>query len=133
LSPAPAEKPINAKETITQILVSNLEKSKEWYTRLFGKPPDLEPFPGNVEFKIAGAWLQINQGEVKPSSWTMLFEVRDLKRERERLRRGKVAATEIESSPGVIAWFDLSDPDGNKMRWFQVLTEDEKVTGKHGS
>jgi hypothetical protein len=44
-----------------------------------------------------------------------------------------VEATEIESSPGVIAWFDLSDPDGNKMRWFQVLTEDEKVTGKHGS
>ena len=121
--------PIDVRETITEIQVSNLEKSKEWYTRLFGKGPDLEPFPGNVEFKIGGAWVQIVSGKVKPSSWTILFEVRDLHRERERLRANNIEATEIETSPGVISWFDLTDPDGNSMRWFQVLTTDTKVTG----
>ena len=40
-----------------------------------------------------------------------------------------VAATEVEASPGVISWFDLKDPDGDSMRWFQVLTADSKVTG----
>jgi predicted enzyme related to lactoylglutathione lyase len=121
--------PIDARETITEIPVSNLAKSREWYIRLFGKVPDLEPFPGNVEFKIAGAWVQIVEGEVKPQGWTILFEVRDLSKERERLRESNILATEINTSPGVISWFDLSDPDGNPMRWFQVLTTDQKVTG----
>jgi predicted enzyme related to lactoylglutathione lyase len=122
--------PINARETITEIKVSDLARSKEWYSRLFGKGPDLEPFPGNVEFKIGGAWVQIVKGEVKPSSWSILFEVADLSRERERLRESSIVATEINTSPNVISWFDLTDPDGNAMRWFQVLTTDTKVTGK---
>ncbi len=122
--------PIDAREMITEIRVTDLTKSKEWYMKLFGKAPDLEPFPGNVEFKIGGAWVQIVQGEVKPSSWGILFEVRNLKRERERLRKNSIAATEIKSNPGVIAWFDLSDPDGNEMRWFQLLTTDKTVTGE---
>ncbi len=121
--------PIDARETITEIHVSDIKKSKEWYSRLFGKGPDLEPFPGNVEFKIGGAWVQIVEAEVKPSSWTILFEVRDLARERERLRENMIDATEIKSSPNVISWFDLKDLDGNEMRWFQVLTTDKKVTG----
>jgi hypothetical protein len=66
---------------------------------------------------------------VKPSSWTLTLEVRDLSRERERLRESGIAATEIRTVPKVISYFDLSDPDGNAMRWFQVLTSDPKVTG----
>jgi predicted enzyme related to lactoylglutathione lyase len=120
---------IDARETIVEINVNDLPMSKEWYTRLFGKGPDLEPFPGNVEFKIGGAWVQITKGEVKPSSWTLLFEVRDLSHERERLVQGGIVPTELKSVPGVISYFDLKDPDGNSMRWFQVLTSDTKVTG----
>ena len=121
--------PIDARETITQIHVSDLARSKEWYSRLFGKVPDLEPFPGNIEFNIGGAWVQIVEGEVKPSSWSILFEVRGLPREHERLRESNIEATKIQTSPNVISWFDLTDPDGNQMRWFQVLTTDAKVTG----
>ena len=121
--------PIDVRETITEITVSDLARSKDWYSRLFGKGPDLEPFPGNIEFKIGGAWVQIVSGEVKPSSWTILFEVRNLSYERERLREEAIEATEIKTRPGVISWFDLKDPDGNSMRWFQVLTTDSKVTG----
>ncbi|HYC12099.1 MAG TPA: VOC family protein [Nitrososphaerales archaeon] len=124
-----AQRPIDARETITQITVSNLQKSREWYSRLFGKGPDLEPFPGNVEFKVGGAWVQIVDGEVRPSSWSILFEVGDLAHERERLRNQGIQATEVKTSPNVISWFDLEDPDGNSMRWFQVLTSDSKVTG----
>jgi predicted enzyme related to lactoylglutathione lyase len=123
-------KPIDVQDTIIEIRVSHIEKSKEWYSRLFGKGPDLEPFPGNVEFKIGGAWVQIVKGEVKPSSWTILFGVSDLQSERERLRENDIDATEIKTNPGVISWFDLTDLDGNAMRWFQVLTSDPKVTGK---
>jgi len=68
-------------------------------------------------------------GDVKPSSWMILLEVRDSHRERERLRENNITATEIKTNPNVISWFDLTDPDGNAMRLFQVLTTDTKVTG----
>jgi glyoxylase I family protein len=121
---------IKVKDAITVIAVSSLSKSREWYSGLFGKGPDLEPFPGNVEFKVGGAWVQISEGKVSPSSWSLQLEVEDLSRERQRLREAGIAATEIGTAPGVISWFDLKDPDGNEMRWFQVLTTDSKVTGK---
>ena len=121
---------MKVKDAITVITVSNLARSREWYSALFGKGPDLEPFPGNLEFKAGGAWVQISEGEVSPSSWSLQFEVEDLSQEHERLREAGVAATEIGTAPGIISWFDLKDPDGNSMRWFQVLTTDSKVTGK---
>jgi len=124
------QREIDVRETIVEITVSDLPKSREWYSRLFGKKgPDLEPFPGNVEFRVGGAWVQIVSGKVQPSSWNLQLEVRDLSRERERLRDGGIAASEIKTVPNVISYFDLSDPDGNTMRWFQVLTSDPKVTG----
>jgi len=124
-----AQAAIDVRETLVEITVSDLSKSREWYSRLFGKGPDLEPFPGDVEFKIGGAWVQIVNGKVQTSSWTLLFEVRDLSRERERLREGGITAGEIKTVPNVISYFDLGDPDGNAMKWFQVLTSDPKVTG----
>ena len=120
---------IDVREAIVAIAVSDIEKSRAWYNRLFGKEPDLEPFPGNVEYKIGGTWVQIEKDEVKPSSWNLQLEVRDLSKERERLRRAGIDATEIKTVPDVISFFDIMDPDGNAMRWFQVLTTDPKVTG----
>lgn len=116
---------------IVEIQVSDISRSREWYSRLFGKGPDLEPFKGNVEFKIGGGWVQIVAGKPQPSSWGLQIEVKDLSRERQRLRDAKIDATEIKGVPNVISYFDLKDPDGNAMRWFQVLTTDPKVTGKH--
>lgn len=68
--------------------------------------------------------------KVKPSSWDLEIGVRDLPRERDRLRRSGIAATEITTVPNVISYFDIKDPDGNGMRWFQVLTSDSNVTGR---
>lgn len=121
--------PIDVRDAITVITVASLAKSRPWYSKLFGKEPDLEPFPGNVEFKLGGAWVQISEGKVQPSSWSLQIEVKDLSRERERLKAVGIGTAEIGTAPGVISWFDLEDPDGNEMRWFQVLTSDPKVTG----
>lgn len=122
---------IDVREVIVEIPVSDLSSSREWYARLFGKKgPDLEPFPGNVEFKVGSAWVQIVSGNVQPSSsWSLQLEVRDLSRERERIRAAEIVATEIKTVPNVISFFDIKDPDGNSQRWFQVLTSDPKVTG----
>jgi len=120
---------IDVREAITEIAVRDIAKSREWYSRLLGKGPDLEPFPGNVEFKVGGAWLQIVQGTVGTSGWALRLEVRDLHRERERLRSAGVDAEEIATVPSVIRYFGIRDPDGNELMFFEVLTADPKVTG----
>ncbi len=124
-----AQGPIDVREAITVIKVSDLQRSREWYAKLFGKGHDLEPFPGNVEFGVGGAWVQISSGRVQPSTWSLHLEVRDVSRERDRLRGTAIEATEVSGVPGVISFFDLNDPDGNSIRCFQVLTPDAKVTG----
>jgi lactoylglutathione lyase len=120
---------VDVRATIVEITVTDLSRSREWYSRLLGKGPDLEPFPGNVEFKVGGMWLQIVEGEVKSSSWSLQIEVRDLSRERDRLRTAGVGATEIKTVPNVISYFSIKDPDESSLLFFQVLTSDPKVTG----
>ena len=87
--------PVVVKDAITVMTVSNLAKSREWYSTVFGKGPDLAPFAGYVEFRLGGAWVQISEGRVTPSSWSLQLEVDDLPREHGRLREANVAATEI--------------------------------------
>jgi predicted enzyme related to lactoylglutathione lyase len=123
------QRAIDVNEAIVVIVVSDLSESREWYSRLFGKQPDLEPFPGNVEFKLGGAWVQISHGKVRDSSWSLQLEVRNISRERQRLQDAGIMAGEIKTVPDVIRYFDLKDPDGNNMRWFQPLTSYTEVTG----
>jgi len=128
-----AQESIRVKDIITVIPVSDLAQAKEWYSKLFGKGPDLEPFPGNVEYKLGNAWVQISKGTVRPSNWNLQIEVHDLAREHRRLQDHGIITSKIGTSAGVITWFDVKDPDANGMRWFQVLTEDSKVTAKSTS
>jgi hypothetical protein len=73
---------------------------------------------------------RIAQLVIAPVERATLVEVEDLSQERERMTKAGVEATEIQTAPEVISWFDVRDPDGNSIRWFQVLTTDSKVAGK---
>ncbi len=124
-----ADGPVEVREIITEITVSNLERSKEWYTKLFGNGIDLEPFKGNLEWRLGGGWVQISEGIVRPSRWGLRVEVRDAVREHERLHRAGIDAKEVKTVPDTIRYFGIRDPDDNDILFFQVLTKDPKVTG----
>jgi hypothetical protein len=49
---AATQRVIDVLDTVVVIAASDISKSREWYSRLPGKSPDLEPFPGNVEFNL---------------------------------------------------------------------------------
>jgi hypothetical protein len=52
--------------------------------------------------------------------WRLRDGVADLQRERARLIGLGVSAEEVETVPGVISFFDFSDPDGNGLSCYQV-------------
>lgn len=76
------------------------------------------------------AWAQIVAGKPRSSSRGLQIEVQVLSKERQLLQEAKIEATETNTAPGVISWFDVKDPEGNSMRRFQVLTTGAKATGK---
>lgn len=66
---------------------------------------------------------------MKPSSWTLRLEVRDLTRERQRLHTAGMEAARIQTVPTVIRYLGIRDPDNNALMFFPVLTADVKVPG----
>lgn len=119
---------IDARDCITAISVRDVARSKAWYTRLLGRGPDLEPF-GNQEWKIAGGWISLQEGEPKPSPWQLHVEVRDVAREHERVQAAGISANAVQTEPGELSFFTVKDPDDYTLLLFQVLSKDPKITG----
>lgn len=104
------------------IPVSDLARSRAWYDRLVGHPPDLEPVPGIVEYKVGAIWVQLHQAQPTGGEWVLRFGVDDVDAERDRLRGLGLAVPEIEEVPGVIRIFDVADPDGNRLSFYRELS-----------
>ena len=127
--PGPASKGgIDARDCITAIQVSDVAKSRAWYSRLLGREPDLEPF-GNQEWKIAGGWISLQKGAPTASPWQLHVEVRDVQREYERVKKAGIAVAALQTEPGELSFFTVTDPDNYTLLLFQVLSKDPKITG----
>ncbi len=102
-------------EATVTIPVRDLPTAREWYGRLLGKAPDLEPVPGVVEFRVGDTWLQLQEGSPGTQGWDFRFGVRDLEHERRRLDELGIVVGETVTVPAVIRFFDFRDPDGNPL------------------
>lgn len=94
-----------------------------FYTRLLGKPPDIEPVPGVHEFEICkGAWLQLFHSETPAGAAIVRLGVDDLGRARSVLRDLGLEPGEVETVAGVISFCDFEDPNGNRVSLYEVLS-----------
>ncbi len=117
-----ADEGVRAVEVTVGVPVKDLAGARGWYARLLGKEPELEPVPGIVEFRVGGTWLQLEEGERRPKGWVFRIGVPDLQREWDRLAELGIPAREIQTVPEVIRFFDLADPDGNHLSFYQLLS-----------
>ena len=116
---------IDGLEVTVAVPVSDLERAQAWYEALLGRDaPDLVPVEGVVEYRVAGAWLQLRRGQVGESGWNLRLGVPDVRRERARLAALGFAPGELRDVPGVVRTFDLRDPDRNRVSLYTVLAPD---------
>lgn len=104
--------------------VCNLLEAVEWYRDALQLPdPDLEPVEGVVEFKVGSIWLQLSEGSATRSTAEVVvrFGIDDTSKQRERLQSAGIAVGPMEHVPGVIEYFDFTDPDGNKLSFYREL------------
>jgi predicted enzyme related to lactoylglutathione lyase len=104
--------------------VSDLGSAVTWYRQVLElSEPELEPAAGVVEFKFGSAWLQLGEEPTTRSGAQVIirFGVDDAGRERQRLERLGVPVGPLEHVPGVVDYFDFTDPDGNVLSMYSEL------------
>jgi catechol 2,3-dioxygenase-like lactoylglutathione lyase family enzyme len=106
------------------IPVTDLDRAVGWYQKAFELgEPDLRPMDGLVEFDLGPFWLQLT---VSPESAgvagvSVNLSVGDAAGERQRFAGLGLSVSELQHIEGVVDYFELTDPDGNRLGFVTEL------------
>ena len=103
--------------------------AREWYERVFGRPPDIAPAPDVYEWRLApAAWLQLTaRADDDPGGAGAIVRigVADLDAARTAFAEaGAARLGDVERVPEVIAFCDVEDPFGNVLSLYVELDGD---------
>ncbi len=103
--------------------VKNLDASIIWYRQLLGDVEEIEPVPDIKEFKLNDVtWLQIYEAETGFGGSNILrIETVDIVATHAKVAALDASPTDIEEVPGVIKFFDLTDPSQNQLSFYEML------------
>ena len=105
--------------------VPELEAATKWYRQLLGSVEEMDPAPGVREFSLTPTcWLQIFEVDTsEPNPAVLRFESSDIAASHALVLNLATDVGEIESVPGVVAYFEFRDPSGNPLSFYQLLDE----------
>jgi hypothetical protein len=91
----------------------NLDRSKRWYTKLFGRAADAEPMPHLAEWHHGSdAGMQLFEDKTSAGKSTLTLIVNALTDEHERLASRGLSPGAVEGGEK-ISLLRMKDPDGN--------------------
>jgi glyoxylase I family protein len=98
--------------------VSDIEKSRDWYSSLFGRSADNNPMPTLVEWQVLpGAWVQVFSDPQRAGSGLLNFAVDDLDSHLAQVRERGLDPGEIVDANKGVRLSTVTDPDGNTIRF----------------
>lgn len=116
---------LNVKSITVGLPVSNLEVSASWYEKVLVSDEKLVPVEGVIEYPIGAVWIQLFEEKINTSENVLRLEADDIEQEFDRLKKLGVIADEVlEDVPGIIRYFDFSDPDGNKLSFYWLYSQE---------
>jgi hypothetical protein len=112
--------------TITRVLaqstVGDLAAAEDWYTRVFGRQPDLRPMPGLLEWQLADTFgVQVWSEPDRAGRCSMVLDESDLGAVVARLNEVGIDndGPQDATSSQILT---LVDPDGNRVVFTGSLT-----------
>ena len=98
--------------------VSDIDRSRDWYSSLFGRSADNNPMPTLVEWQVLpGAWVQVFSDPQRAGSGLLNFAVDDVESHLAQVRERGIEPGEIVDANKGVRISTVNDPDGNTIRF----------------
>ncbi|MEU6646681.1 VOC family protein [Saccharomonospora sp. NPDC046836] len=126
---APTDKEPRFRSVLAGLAVSDIAESVAWYSRFFGRVPDMRPMPDVAEWVLTtGATLQLMcSPDVAGTGFTRL-EVDDLDAAMRVLDGRGFTPAQTGQFSGVIRFADYTDPSGNEVSVVEALFDVVRFT-----
>ena len=103
------------------IPVTDFGAAVDWYSRLFGRPPDLQASDEEVLWQVTGpSWVYVVRDEHRAGRSLVSMAVADLARTIEGLAGRGLVAGPVEAVPGAGTKAAFTDGDGNRVTFVEV-------------
>jgi predicted enzyme related to lactoylglutathione lyase len=103
------------------VSVADFESALDWYTRLFGRPPDITPHETEVMWQILeGAWLYVVLDRERAGKSVVTLSVGDLDTTAARIAARGVRTDSFEQVGDAGRKATFRDPDGNVISFAEV-------------
>lgn len=95
------------------LLTADLQEAERWYSKLFGRGPDLRPMPSLLHWELSDqSGLMLSDSEEIASRGSIFLYISDFAAERRRLENAGIAlGSDIPGDYSTLA--QVRDPDGN--------------------
>jgi len=106
----------HVEHVLSVVAVSNIEASRAWYTRLFGREPDNNPMPSLVEWQVTpNGWVQVTEDPERAGHSLLNLAVSDLGEGVRELHELGVETGEITEANKGVRLCPITDPDNNQV------------------
>lgn len=113
---------MRTQKVMAGVLVADIDKATDFYTRLFGRPADSVPMPSCHEWHFSdAAWVQVVEDEKRGGSSSLALVVPELAAELGELRERGFDFPLPQTVPDFIRYVTLTDPEGNQITLVESL------------
>lgn len=103
------------------VRVRELTRATDWYSRLFGRPPDIVPNEHEVMWRVAdGGWLYVIEDVGRAGNSLVTIAVTNLDTASAEVAARGVAFGSIEAVGDAARKAAIEDPDGNSLALVEV-------------
>ena len=96
------------------VAVSDIEASRSWYTKLFGREPDNNPMPNLVEWQVTDSgWVQVTEDPRRAGNGMLNLAVSDVEEGAREVRELGIETGEIIDASKGVRLCPITDPDNN--------------------
>jgi predicted enzyme related to lactoylglutathione lyase len=107
---------MSIEHVLAVVPVRDIDRSRRWYEKLFGRPADNNPMANLVEWHlVSNGWVQVFCDDQHAGSTTVNFAVQDLEGHIDELKRRGLDPGEIVAANKGVQLSSLTDPDGNNI------------------
>jgi predicted enzyme related to lactoylglutathione lyase len=100
------------------VSVADIDRAHDWYSRLFGRKPDVTPMPSDHEWHVGNGGVQVVADATRAGKSMLTVIVSDLEQTRTALQSHQLVLGPA-STGDYVSYAQILDPDGNTVTFAQ--------------